>query len=70
MKFDQLIEYNMKKYFLKNHTQNAVEKLFPDSFSKKSELIISILYSFVFIVCQFESYRNILKLSCRPLAFT
>ena len=25
---------------------------------------------FVFIVCQVEDYRNILKLSCRPLAFT
>ena len=25
---------------------------------------------FVFIVCQVEDYQNILKLSCRPLAFT
>ena len=25
---------------------------------------------FVFIVCQAEGYRNILKLSCRPFAFT
>ena len=25
---------------------------------------------FVFIVCQVRDYRNILKLSCRPLAFT
>ena len=30
MKFGQLTEYNMKK--LKNHTQNAVEKLVPDPF--------------------------------------
>ena len=28
MKFGQLIEYNMKNiFFLKNHTQNVVEKL-------------------------------------------
>ena len=33
MKFGQLIEYNMKSIsFLKNHTQTAVEILFPDPF--------------------------------------
>ena len=32
MKFGQLIEYNMRKMFLKNHMQNVVEKLFPDPF--------------------------------------
>ena len=32
MKFGQLIEYNMKRksYLIKNHTQNGLEKLFPD----------------------------------------
>ena len=34
MKFGQLIEYNMRNIFLKNHTQNVVEKLFPDPFLK------------------------------------
>ena len=38
MKFGQLIEYNMRniflEIFLKIHTQNAVEKLFPDPFLK------------------------------------
>ena len=34
MKFGQLIEYNMKTFFLKNNTQNVVEKLFPDTFLK------------------------------------
>ena len=29
MKFDQLIEYNFR-----NHTQNVIEKLFPDPFLK------------------------------------
>ena len=32
MKFGQLIEYKMATFFLKNHTQNAVEILFPDPF--------------------------------------
>ena len=27
--FGQLIEFNMRNIFLTNHTQNAVEKLFP-----------------------------------------
>ena len=34
MKFRQLVEYNMINIFLKNHTQNMVEKLFPDLFLK------------------------------------
>ena len=31
MKFGQLLEHN-RKIFLKNHTQNAIEILFPDPF--------------------------------------
>ena len=34
MKFGQLIECNMKNIFLKNHTQNVVEKQVPDPFQK------------------------------------
>ena len=34
MKSGQLIEYNKRKIFLKNHTQNVVEKLFRDTFLK------------------------------------
>ena len=34
MKVGQLIEYNIKSIFLKNHWQNVVEKLFPDLFLK------------------------------------
>ena len=30
MKFGQLIEYNMRNIFLKNHAQNVMEKLVPD----------------------------------------
>ena len=34
MKFGQLIEYNIETFFLKNHAQNVMEKLFPDAFLK------------------------------------
>ena len=33
-KFGQLIEYNMRKFILKNYTQNVLEKLFLDPFLK------------------------------------
>ena len=32
MKFGQLIEYDMETFFLKNHLQSVVEKLFLDLF--------------------------------------
>ena len=34
MKFGQLVKYNMRKYNMKNHTQNVVEELFLDPFLK------------------------------------
>ena len=34
LKFGQLIEYNMRNVFVKNHTQNVLEKLFPDPYLK------------------------------------
>ena len=34
MKFDQLVEYNMSNIFVKNHTQNVLEKLFLDPYLK------------------------------------
>ena len=34
MKFGQLIEYNMRNIFVENHTQNVLEKLFPDPYLK------------------------------------
>ena len=32
--FSELIEYNRKNIFLKNHVQNVVDKLVPDPFVK------------------------------------
>ena len=34
MKFAQLKEYNMRNIFVKNLTQNVLEKLFPDPYLK------------------------------------
>ena len=52
-----------------------LEKLAPDPFLKNkiehtSGSIVQSFIQFVFIVCQVDGYRNILKLSCMPLAFT
>ena len=33
-KFGELIEHNTRRIFLKNHTQNVVEKLFPGPYVK------------------------------------
>ena len=60
---------------LKNHAQDVVEKLFPDSFLKIKIKHISgsIFWRFIqcaFSVCQVKGYRNILKFSWRPLGFT
>ena len=32
--------------------------------------MVSLFIQFVFIVCRFEGYQNILQPSCRPLALT
>ena len=52
MKFGQLIEYNMKKFFLKNHNQNEVEKLFADPFPKRQNWAYSWINSLkVYTAC-------------------
>ena len=75
MNFGQLIEYKRGKTFYKNHTQNELEKLFRDPFLKNQNWAYYWINSlsfihFVFIIWQVEGYLKILKLSCRPLAFT
>ena len=70
MKFGQLQEYNMKNIFLeKSYTKYGGEAI-PRTFSKKSKSSKPLNQIwFAFIVCRVEDYRNILKLSRRPLAF-
>ena len=73
MRFGQLIEHNIRNFFFEKSYTKCGGKTSSRRFSEKSDLSISLdQYSkvFVFIVCQVEGYQNILKLSCRPLAFT
>ena len=61
-------------FFLKIHTQNVLETLFPGPFLNNqywAYLWINSLkfYTVCFFICQVEGYRNILKLSCKTLAF-
>ena len=58
MKYGQLTEYNMRNIFFENHSQNVMEKLFPDPFLKNQ--IISLGKQFALIVCQIWGYQNIL----------
>ena len=76
MKFGQLITYNMRNFFLKNHTENVVGKLFLNS-SKKSNLSIpldqyssKVLYRLFLLYAKLRTIEiATLKLSCRSLAF-
>ena len=73
MKFGQLIEYNMRNIFLEKSYTKWGRNAFPRPFSIKPNLSIStdhISIPHFFIVSQVEGHRNILKLNCRPLAFT
>ena len=56
LKFGQLIEFNMRNiFFLKNHTQNVVEKLVTNPFVKNENwayiLIISLKFYTVCFYC-------------------
>ena len=58
MKFGQLIEYNLT-FFLKDHTQNVVEKLFPDLSLKNQNwayLWINIIKFYIFCFYCFPSW--------------
>ena len=72
MKFEQLIEYNLKNIIHKirrrNCSQTFLQKL---KFDHISGSIVETFIQFVFIICQVEGYRSILKLSCsRSLYFS
>ena len=75
MKFGQLIEYNMRNIFFEKSYKMWCRNYSPDSFLKNendhisgSMVSFSLLIQFIFIVCRFEGYQNILQPSCRPLA--
>ena len=76
MTFGQLIEYDMRSIFLEKSYTKCGGKTSPRFCPKKSQLSISpdqqykVLYSLFSLYLQVEDYQNILKLECRPLAFT
>ena len=55
MTFALLIEYIKRNIFLENHTQNVVEKLFPDLLLKSRDLvylwIVSLNFNTVCFYC-------------------
>ena len=72
----------MRNIFLKNHTQNVVENPVSDPFLKnqnwvccdlqieKIEIYSLQFYTSFLLYIEVKDYRKILKLRCRPLAFT
>ena len=76
MTLGQLIEHNMRNIFLETSYTKCGGETTPRPFSKRAKLSISLDHlskqsfeHFVFIAYQVVDYRNILILSCRPLAF-
>ena len=60
----------MRNNFLEKTYSKCGKETSRRLFSEKSNISPEqSLIQFVFIVCQAEGYRSILKLSCRPLAF-
>ena len=76
IKLGKFIEYNMRNIFLEKSYRKCGGGNITGPFSKNSKLAYLCFKSpkfyiqFFFIVCQVEGYQNILKLCCRPLAFT
>ena len=75
MKCGQLIVYNMTKVFLKNHVQNMVEKLIPDTFLEMQNWVYlwisCVKFNTAYFYCMSSwGLSKLLKLSCRSLAST
>ena len=73
MKFGQLIEYNMRNIFLEKSYTKCGEETIHSHFlivQHWAYLRINSLKFYTVLYSQAEDCRNILKISCRPLAFT
>ena len=76
MELGQLIKYKMRNIFLEKPCTKCHREASPRPFYKKSKLSISLdhqskmLLSLFLLYVQLRVYQNILKLRCRPLAFT
>ena len=70
-----LVEYSLRNIFLENHTQNVVEKLFPDPFLKNqnwANLCVNSLkfYSVCFYCMLSWGLSKYIEINCKPLTFT
>ena len=70
----QLIDHNMRNIFLEISYTKCGGETIPRPFSKKSKLSTALdqylkIVQFVFILCQIEGYRNILKLKLQSTCF-
>ena len=72
IKFGQLIEYNMRNIFLEKSYTKCGGEANPRLLHKKIKIkhISGSTVGNVFFDVQVEVYQNILKLRCRPFAFT
>ena len=76
IKFAQLIGYDTSNIFLEKSYTKFGGKTIPRHFLKKikiqciSRSLIWSFVKFVFIAGQVKDFQNVLKLCCRPLAFT
>ena len=75
MRFGQLIEYDMRNIFLEKLYPKCYGEIILRFFSKKLKLSITLdenskVSCSCFCCTPSLGYRNTMKLSCRPLAFT
>ena len=76
MKFGYLIEYNTRTFFVKNHTQNVMDKLVPDPILQNKNWTYLWINSLeLYTVCfhcmpSWGLSKYTLKLCCRLFAFT
>ena len=77
IKLGQLLERNIRNIFVEKSHRKYGGEISSRTFSGKLKLKIKIFRSivqsfiqFVFIISQVRDYRNRLKLSSRPIAFT
>ena len=76
IKFGQLTDYKMRNIFLEKSYTHCGAETSPRPFYEKLKLSISldqlpkVSCGLIFLVCQVEDYRNILKLGCNYLTLS
>ena len=76
IKFGQLIDCNIRNIFLEKSFRGCGRETSSRTFTEKLKLSISldqyskVLYRLLLLYGKLRAYQNILKLNCRPTAFT